>query len=59
MTNKGEPAEAPNLAAEQGEADSAPYPRLPTGQPTTRQIRRAWNGKYDDLAPPEQREARA
>jgi len=44
-------AEAPNLAAGQGRADSAPTLAPKPETPAVRQPRRAWNGKYDDLAP--------
>jgi len=50
---------APNLAIEQGMAVSAPIQAPKAGQPAVRQPRRAWGGKYDDLAPPEQKGARA
>ena len=56
MTNR---AQAPNLAAGQGMADSV-LPLAPKPEnPAARQPRRAWNGKYDDLAPPKQIEGRA
>jgi hypothetical protein len=39
-------------AKEQGGEFSAPTPAPKGGPLTTRQPRRAWHGKYDDLAPP-------
>ena len=53
------PAQAPNLAAEQGRAVSAPTLAPKPENLAVRQPRRAWNGKYDDLAPSEQRQGRA
>ena len=46
-------AKAPNLAAEQGRADSAPTPAPKTGQPAPRKLRQTWGGKYADLSKPE------
>jgi hypothetical protein len=43
-------AKAPKIAMEQGRADSAPIPALKAGK--SRQPRKAWGGKYADLAPP-------
>jgi hypothetical protein len=45
-------AEAREQAAEQGRAVSAPTPAPKAGKPTPRQPRKAWGGKYADLAPP-------
>ena len=45
-------AEAREKAAERVRAISAPTPVPEAGKPTTRQLRRVWNGKYDDLAKP-------
>jgi hypothetical protein len=47
-------AEARKLTVEQGRADSAPTPAPEIAARMTPQIRRAWNGKYDDLAKPNQ-----
>jgi hypothetical protein len=44
---------APNLAAEQGRAESATIPLAPkVEKPAPRKPRQAWGGKYADLAPP-------
>ncbi len=45
-------AEARNLAVEKGRGDSAPTPAPEIAPRITPQNRRAWNGKYDDLAKP-------
>jgi len=45
-------AEAPQIATEQGRADSAPTPAPKPEKLTTPQIRRTWGGKYDSLPPP-------
>ena len=42
-------AEARKLAVGQGRADSAPTPAPEAEKPATRQTRRAWSGKYEDL----------
>jgi hypothetical protein len=44
-------AEVPQIATEQGRADSAPTPAPKPEKLTTRQIRRTWGGKYADLTP--------
>jgi hypothetical protein len=44
---------APNLAAEQGRADSATNTLAPkVEKPAPRKARQAWSGKYDDLGKP-------
>ncbi len=52
-----EPGETPpnfiatrKLAVEQGTANSAPTPAPGAGKLTMRPMRRAWGGKYDELA---------
>ncbi len=48
---------APNLAAEQGRADSAPT-LAPQDRPAApRKPRQAWGGKYADLTPTERKDA--
>jgi hypothetical protein len=49
---KPKTAKATELAAGQGRADSAPIPAPKAGAPAPRQPRKAWSGKYADLAPP-------
>jgi hypothetical protein len=44
--------EAPNLAAEQGRADSAPTLAPKVEKPAPRKPRLAWGRKYADLSPP-------
>jgi hypothetical protein len=44
---------APEMAAGQGRADSAPILAPKAEKPATRAPRRTWGGKYDALAPPE------
>ncbi len=44
--------EAPQLAVEQGRADSAPTPAPEAEKPAMRPPRKAWSGKYADLTPP-------
>jgi hypothetical protein len=54
---KAKPAlEAPQIAAGQGRAVSAPTPAPKPEKPVLRQIRRAWSGKYDELTPHEARQ---
>jgi hypothetical protein len=48
-------AEARKLAVEKGRADSAPTPAPEIAPRMTPPNRRAWNGKYDDLAKPIER----
>jgi hypothetical protein len=43
---------APNLAAEQGRAESATTLAPKVEQPAPRKPRQAWSGKYADLTPP-------
>jgi hypothetical protein len=50
---KIKPVEAPQMAAGQGSADSAPTLALKAENLAMRQIRRAWSGKYAALNPPE------
>jgi hypothetical protein len=49
---KTKTAKAPELAAEQGRADSAPILAPNADKAAPRQPRKAWAGKYADLAPP-------
>jgi hypothetical protein len=46
------PDKAPNLAAEQGRAESATTLAPKVEQPAPRKPRQAWSGKYADLTPP-------
>jgi hypothetical protein len=45
-------AKAPQIAKEQGRADSAPTPAPTATKAAPRQMRKAWAGKYDDLTKP-------
>jgi hypothetical protein len=52
-------AKPPNLPAEQGRAVPATILAPKSGQPATRQPRKAWGGKYNAPAPPEPKEREA
>jgi hypothetical protein len=49
-------AAAPNLAAEQGRADSATTLAPKVEKPAPRKPRLAWGRKYADLTPPQPKE---